>query len=891
MLDLQKHYAITRKLAAEGMVLLKNQEQTLPLTPDRRVALVGKNCLNLVKGGGGSANVMAEYTRSLEDGLQEKAENGRVQFYKASVSLAAEDDYSVETLNRIARNADTAIVVFRRNGTEGGDRLLGENHAAKLEVGSYSGEQNSGTTMDDYENSVGYFYPSNAELQLFSNLERSNIQNVVVILNISASVELAFLEKFPKIKAILLSYLPGMESGTAIADVLCGDVNPSGRLVDTIAYDYTDYPTAVHFNDSKFYTEYQEGIYVGYRYFETFAPHRVLYPFGYGLSYTEFAFSNPGLKKFDGTITVSLTVENTGSLPGKEVVQIYIKAPKGHLPKPEIELKGYGKTKLLQPGEKAEIFVEFCLKDLASFDELGLLGHRGAWMLEQGNYQIFAGKNIRDLLPCGEISIESHTVAQQLSVRLQGQRYESKLSPITDSVSIDKGISLYDVSEGKATMADFIGQLTPEEMISLACGQESAFPMGTSGIGNLKSKGIPNPQTADGPAGIRRSVNTTCLPCGTLIACSWDAELQFHAGTVLGYEGYCTGVDILLAPSMNIHRNPLCGRNFEYLSEDPLITGKTAAALVRGMQSQGLCATIKHFAVNNAEYARKFTSSIVGERALREVYLKGFEIAVKEAKPCFIMTAYNRLNGLNTSANPQLLKGILREEWGYEGATMTDWRTLANLDDEILAGNNIKMPFGYPDQQAIALESYRSGKLTLADLQWNTYYVLNAVLKTRSFAQKDFGFVHHLKDQLTIPVLEANGLSTTRVRQILADGSWHLGGLGKDQRAQRTYAKYVIIAEHAGEYAVSFRASASKPGAQIWFYDGDDRKIAQVTLDSTDLENPTELETSIYLRKGTNTMKLVFACEPETEYPYSTKFFNVDDDMILTDITLTKVQG
>ena len=430
-----------------------------------------------------------------------------------------------------------------------------------------------------------------------------------------------------------------MECGTAIADVLCGDVNPSGKLVDTIVYDYADYPSANCFNYNKRETKYEEGIFVGYRYFETFAKDKVMYPFGFGLSYTEFEYSDYTFSVEKDTITVSVNVTNVGDLSGREVVQVYCAAPQGKLEKPAIELKGYAKTKELEKGETENVKVCF-----------------------------------------------------------------------------------YDVSEGKADLCQFINQMNVEELISLSLGQPLAFPEGTSGVGNLKKYGVPNPQTADGPVGIRRSVNTTCFPCATLIACSWDSELQYAMGAAMGYEGYSTGIDVLLGPAMNIHRNPLGGRCFEYFSEDPLITGKAAAALVNGMQSQGLCATIKHFAANNCEDFRNINNSIVEERALREIYLKGFEIAVKESNPAYIMTSYNLLNGEHISANAQLLRGVLRDEWKYEGATMTDWRNGVPLTSEIIAGNNIKMPFGYPDEGEKVLQAYKNGQISLSILRENAYY-------------------------------------------------------------------------------------------------------------------------------------------------------------------------
>lgn len=800
-------------------------------------------------------------------------------FCKESVSLVEEDCYKIATLNKLAQKIDTAIVTYRRYGTEEKDRIL-----------------DGGENPDEwYEEHVGYFYPSKKELQLFEQLEKSDIQNVVLILNVSSTVDFSFIEKFPKIKSVLLTYLPGLEGGTAIADVLCGDVNPSGRLVDTIAYRYEDYPSSENFNSHERYTEYKEGIYVGYRYFETFAKEKVLYPFGYGLSYTEFEFINPSLEICGEKIKASVTIKNTGCVFGREVVQLYVKAPENQLPKPVIELKGFAKTKGLAPGETEKITITFDKKEMASFDDAGITGFPSAWVMEMGNYSVYVGKHIRDLYLCGEYVQEETVVTEQLSARFRGERYEDTCSLLTEDFGNDKGYLLHDVSEGKITMEEFVGQLTVDEMISLASCQPPAFPQGTGGIGNLKSKGIPNPQTADGPAGIRRSVNTTCFPCGTLLATSWDTELQYAMGSVLGEEGYCTEVDIILAPAMNIHRNPLCGRNFEYLSEDPVVTGKTAAAIVRGIQSEGMCATIKHFAVNNCEYNRKVNDSIVDERTLREIYLRGFQIAIKDSNPAFVMTSYNRLNGKNTSVHAQLLNGVLRDEWKYEGAVMTDWRNYADLDDEIIAGNNVKMPFGYPDQIEKARNSFAVGKLTLAQLQRNSYYVLKAIMKTRSFQQKDFGKKHVMTEQtLKISAIDAECMSGTMVRQaVREDGKEYLYHLNIDVRAQRTYVDYKIVVNEAGNYKVSAEFSTDCPEFEIWYMNKRNECLGVAKCDMAKKPDIWYMTTtSVLLKKGENTLRVVFVQEPDKTYElrqnWDLMYVDLDEDIKLVELTIEK---
>ena len=889
MFDISENYKVSRKLASQGMVLLKNSDKVLPFKNNDRVGLIGKECLDLIKGGGGSAAVQTEYTKSLQQGLIEKANENKFYLYEKSISIADvtdTDKYTVSLLNDLAENFETAVVVFKRNGSEGTDRKLGELSFLDMDDNAYSGEDDT-KVIDSYEKEVGYFYPSKSELTLFNNIEKSSIKNVVLILNISSTVDISFVEKYPKIKAVLLAYLPGMESGTAIADVLCGDVNPSGKLVDTIAYSYEDYPTANYFNHNPDITEYKEGIYVGYRYFETFAKEKVMYPFGFGLSYTDFEYSNCFYTKKDDIVTLSVDVKNVGSVSGREVVEAYVSAPKGKLQKPAIELKGFYKTKELAPNETERVEICFTLEDMTSFDDVGVTGFKAAWVLENGEYGLFVGKSVRELYSCGTINIEETLNLKQLQIRFDGSEYVYSKKADTLKEYAEHNSSFYDVAEGKISLEDFINGLTVKELVHLSGGQPPAFPLGTAGVGNLKKYDIPNPQTADGPAGIRRSVNCTCFPCGTLIACSWDSDLQYRMGKALGYEGYNTGVDILLAPSMNIHRNPLGGRNFEYLSEDPLVTGKTASAIVKGVQSEGLCATIKHFAANNCEYYRRTNNSVVGERALREVYLKGFEIAIRESNPDFVMSSYNLLNGLHTSANAQLLRGVLRDEWGYEGAVMTDWRNGVPLLDEIISGNNIKMPFGFPDELQKVMNAYDDGKISIDILRENAFYVLKAVMKTRSFKQKDFGKKHILDKKLEISAIDVNGLSSTRVHQSLNNGEWYLHSLGKDQRRQRTFIYYVIDAKQNGEYKITCKVSANCPNAEIWFYTADEIKLGTVKLKDISDENEWyEVTTDIKLNEGENILKLVFADEPDKEYDFCDFGYVEEGDIRLAKLVL-----
>lgn len=843
MFDLKKNYEISRKLAAQGMVLLKNEEKTLPIPKNERIGIIGKECLNLIKGGGGSGNVKCEYVKSFADGLKEKEKEGKLVFEESSLHIAENtEEYDVCTLNRIAAVTDKVILTLQSLGTEGEDRK-----------------------PEDFD-------PTKEKLELLQKIQESEIESVILVLNFANIVNLSFLEGFEKIKAILFASMPGMECGSAIMDVLCGDVNPSGKLVDTIAKEYRDYPSAEWFDYDPRKTEYKEGIYVGYRYFETFAKEKVLYPFGYGLSYTEFKYGNYSYEEESGKIKICVDVTNIGKYPGREVVQAYCASPQGKLPKPAVELKGYGKTKELKPGEMERITIYFSVKDMASYDTDGVTGYEAAWVLEKGDYRIYVGKSVRERYLCGAYHVGQTRVAKQLRNRFAGEKYILQPKRFLDEIYENKQkVTLYDVKEGKAKLEELIEQMSPEELVGLSLGQPIAFPMGTSGIGNLKKYGIPNPQTADGPVGVRRSVNTTCFPCSTLIACSWDHELQYAMGAAMGYEGYSTGIDILLGPAMNIHRDPLAGRNYEYFSEDPLISGKTAAAIVNGLQSEGLCATLKHFAVNNCEYYRNINNSIVDERTIREIYLKGFEIAVKESNPAFIMTSYNLLNGEHTSANAQLMRGILRDEWEYEGATMTDWRNGVSLVDEVLAGNNIKMPFGYPDEGEKVLEAYRDGRIPLWVLRENAFYVVGSILKTRSFLQQDFGIIHKQEGlEMEIPVMEVNGLASSRINHAAReDGTEYLWQLNREQRNQRSFVYYVLDMQKEGNYLVTAEIKTNCPETQIWFYDENEKRLGTAYCTAAvEEEQWYTVEANIQLHEGENLLKLVFANEPYKDYEY-----------------------
>ena len=758
----EEHILLSRKAAAEGMVLLKNEKSILPFEKGTRLALFGKGSVDYVKGGGGSGDVTTAYVRSLQDGLEIKEEEGKVQvlaslgkFYRENVSaqyaggiqpgMTAEPEIPCDLLEKAKAWADAAVISICRFSGEGWDR--------------------KGIPGD------GDFYLTREEQNMVDTVT-ANFEKVVVVLNVGGMVDTSWFCNSEKIQGVLLAWQGGMEGGLAAADLLCGDVNPSGKLTDTFARTFDDYPSSAGFNESEDYVDYTEDIYVGYRYFETIpgAAEKVNYPFGFGLSYTEFAIEPLRAGEEDGTICVDVRVTNMGSRAGKEVVQLYYRAPQGVLGKPLEVLGAFAKTELLGAGQSQVLRLKMPVNAMASYDDLGKI-QASAYVLEAGNYSFRIGNSVRNTVKldyeyqaaqtvvieqlerkCAPAALKSRLLADGSYEELPqgGDVYEKNrlipqdidtlegVEPDVQGITYQEKkewrnadrITLEDVAEGKADLRRLLAQLSDRELAGLLGGQVNTGTANTYGMGNLPAYGIPNIMTADGPAGLRIreecGVYTTAWPCATLLACTWNPEMVFEAGAAGAAEVKENNIGVWLTPAMNIHRSPLCGRNFEYYSEDPLVSGKMGAAMIRGIQSQHIGASMKHFCCNNKETNRKDSDSRVSERALREIYLKGFEIAVKEAQPWTVMTSYNLMNGYPTSCNPELLNGILREEWGFEGMVTTDWWNHAEHYLEVKAGGDIKMGCGYPDR---ILEAKEKGFVSREEMEKCAERILGMILK------------------------------------------------------------------------------------------------------------------------------------------------------------------
>ncbi|MBQ5332520.1 MAG: fibronectin type III-like domain-contianing protein, partial [Oscillospiraceae bacterium] len=594
-------------------------------------------------------------------------------------------------------------------------------------------------------------------------------------------IDMSFVEKYSP-DAVLYIWQGGMVGGLGTADVLTGKVSPSGKLPDTIARSVSDHPSDKYFGDNE-RNFYAEDIYVGYRYFETFAPEKVMYPFGFGLSYTEFEIKPVSSQIYSDKAELTVSVKNIGDRSGKEVVQLYAGAPQGKLGKPEKVLCGFEKTRLLAPSETQEITFEIKFSDLASYDDSGASGHRFCYVLEKGEYKLFCGTDVRSCVEYLSFDIPETKAVKQLKQAMAPVIPFKRMRPVSENGRLcvkyedvplseineserrmnsipkeipytgDRGIKLSDVINGKSSLEEFIAQLSDYDLSCIIRGEGMGSPKVTAGTAaafggvsdSLSAMGIPCGCCSDGPSGMRLDCGTKAfsLPNGTLIASTFNKPLVSELFEYMGREMSANKVDCLLGPGMNIHRHPLNGRNFEYFSEDPYLTGIIAAAELKGLHSEGVTGTIKHFCGNNQETNRHYLDSAVSERALREIYLKGFEIAVSEGGADSIMTSYNSVNGLWSAGNYDLCTTILRNEWGFKGFVMTDW--WANINERGMAvdkSNFAAMAKAQNDVYMVCadggnnndntLSSLESGSLTRAELQRNALNICSFLLNTHA---------------------------------------------------------------------------------------------------------------------------------------------------------------
>lgn len=763
ILDWNKYIEASARAVSGGVVMLKN-DGALPLKKGGTAAVFGRIQLHYYKSGTGSGGMVnVSKVTGITDGLLEagyRLDEELLRIYREWDSehpfdrgegwggepwSQKEMPLTDEIVSRAAAAADTALIVI--------GRTAGEEMDNKQEKGAF----------------------------LLSDLEEDMLKRVtsafsktVVLLNTAGLIDMSFIDRYP-VSAVMYVWQGGMVGGTGTAAVLTGEVSPSGKLPDTIAYSISDYPSDKFFGSGD-QDCYGEDIYVGYRYFETFARDRVRFPFGYGLSYTTFSVTADGTADDSGA-HISVTVTNTGSVPGREVVQVYCAAPQGKLGKPARALCGFEKTRTLLPGESQTLSISVPFAAVASYDDSGVTGHRYCWLLEAGEYRFFAGTDVRSAEQCLSTKLSEAVVKQCSSVLAPVMEFSrmkndngtlaTEKVPLTpdplphDHAELpgelpqtgDRGIKLADVYNGKNTLEEFTAQLSDYDLSCIIRGEGMGSPKVTAGTAAafggvsepLRNMGVPCGCCSDGPSGMRLDCGTKAfsLPNGTLLASTFDREMMTELFSYMGLEMHANRVDCLLGPGMNIHRHPLNGRNFEYFSEDPFLTGEIAAAELHGMHSAGVTGTIKHFCGNNRETRRHFLDSVISERALREIYLRGFEIAIKKGGAKSVMTTYGQVNGVWTAGNYDLNTRLLREDWGYDGFTMTDWWANINRRGQApdksdfaamaMAQNDVYMVTADGAECCDnTLDSLERGELTRGELQRNAMNILRFLLGTHA---------------------------------------------------------------------------------------------------------------------------------------------------------------
>ena len=828
---------LSKEAAEEGMVLLENENQALPLSQGSKAALFGTGSYGTIKGGTGSGDVYNRYTISVYDALTSTYNISNMAWwgeylktFEEKKAQAAEEkkdnDYVKYTQGRFG-GADSFLAI---------DQALTQSDMDKAKAGGvttafYTVSRVSGEGAD---RTIGKGDYELSEVE-YNNIKliAKNFDKCVVLLNVGGVVDTKFFSEIEGVDGLVLMSQAGMEGGNALADILTGKTTPSGKLTDTWAKNYSDYPAATTIGDNdgdNKQEDYKEGIYVGYRYFDTFniTP---AYEFGYGKSYTSFDVEPLTVAADENNVSVTVNVTNTGdTYSGKEVVEVYFSAPDGSIEKPYQELAGFAKTDNLAPGESQKLTVTYKTTEMSSYDEA-----KAAYVMEDGDYIVRVGDSSRNTKVAGVLTLDKDVVTEQLSNQLTldknwkdlsktgktpysykdeaaqikaaarialpsakiktennaskidekkvttyltadaAKDYKAAENEVVETVdAVPANTKLIDVYDGKVSMESFVASLDDTQLANLANGISGASTSGdtwgadansvTGAAGEtsqlyFNSLGIPNTVEADGPAGIRVTAETTdkdgnavynyCIafPIGTLLAQTWNTDLVNRVGKAIGEEMVEIGVTLWLAPGMNIHRDPLCGRNFEYYSEDPALTGYVGSAITAGVQSnKGVGVTIKHYITNNQETNRSAVNTSVSERTLREIYLKGFEMVVKSAQPMAIMSSYNKVNGTYACENFDLLTSVPRGEWGFDGMVMTDWGAgnRAGVDTMMHAGNDLVMPGRTQDRMIAALQGNPVGTtadpnldkaLVRGDIQKCVSRVLTMIMRSSQFGK------------------------------------------------------------------------------------------------------------------------------------------------------------
>ena len=845
---------VSQAAAAEGMVLLKNEEETLPLLYDQNVALLGNAVINLVDGASGSANVNNATTINLLEGMLKKQGENKVKLNAALVEAYSKNAGYIPTLDELKeykKESDVAVYTVTRQSRDGVDR----------------------------DDKMGDYYLSEQENTDIKNLIEAGFKDIVVVVNSGNIIDTSKLLSYDEVKAILFAWLPGQYGGAAIADILVGDITPSGKLADTLAKRYKDYPTFSTFSENKNYVEYEEDIFVGYRYFETFDPtySKVNFEFGFGLSYTTFEYSDVEFEFTEDEVIVTCTITNTGKYIGKETAQLYFAAsPYGELGTAARELCAFAKTRWLYPGESDTLTMTVDMEQLASYDDTGKI-QKSAYIIEAGDYEFFLGSSIKQAQESGLgyiFEIEENIIVEQLSEQMKARLLKQRLladgsyeniyseheivAPTikTDWVCVEAPTNVVvfdDLRTDPSKMGQFLAQLSVEKLVRIVYSHAAKVGGAESTLEPDNTLGLPYTTTADGTAGLRLDANTTEYPVAAALACTWNTNLLGRIGTEVALEAKKHDIQYWLAPSVNIHRDPLSGANFESFSEDPYLSGMLASAIISSVQENGVGCAIKHLVGNEKETNRTKSDTRVSERALREIYLEPFRIAVEEANPWLIMTSYNLVNGVKTSTNQDLLINILRGEWKYDGVICTDNKNNTTLINELIAGSDLKLPTG--DRNA-TIQAVTDGVLTRALVEEHAARVLNLVLKTGKTTGIESAIRINADAESTFRsedfVSKSDGISL----EDCSEGGKNTAANSKDQ-----FLVYNVIVGADGEYEVVVRVASPEGNGKFDFYI-DNKKIASFDNDTNtggwqtwdDSTNTVKLN----LTKGHHTLKILF---------------------------------
>ena len=738
------HDEIALQAAREGIVLLKNENHVLPLNKDAVLNCFGaaQHCFRNTSTGASLINPrwQANFHQAIKEHSSFVVNEEVSKIYHCLKDVTP----TMELLEGAIAKNDTAVVLISRT----------------------SGE------FKDNKPCKGGYYLTDGERVMLQKVAEA-FTKTVAILNTGYPIEMGWIEEYG-IDAVIYTGFAGQAASYALLEILDGRTNPSGKLPDTFAIDYYDYPSAKNFinfaeedelpgeKDYGVHLYYEEDIYVGYRYFDTFGK-RPAYCFGHGLSYTDFEITFGDINWDGKSVSVAASVKNIGNIPGKEVVQFYISAPDRRLEKPAKVLVAFEKTQLLNPGDSETLTLTAKAIDFASFDEV-----HTAFILEAGEYQVMVGNSLDTAKLVGIFGIGAEVVLRKtcninppveefhrISKADPEIRGNSKIVPLEKRISIPavrpvyapkplptyngKKITFPELKANHGLLDSFVAQMTDEELCRLnVCGGANWYlPWDDGSAGKtvlMRKYKLPSIRVSDGNTGLNLKKPNIGMPSSTVMAATFNKDLAYEVGKAIGEESRENGIAVNLGPGMNIHRNILNGRHPEYFSEDPVLAGTMAGYHGKGLVAAGTGCTYKHLYCNNSDTSRKASHSIVSQRAMHEIYYKVFEVAISVHMPTCVMTSYNAVNGIYPAENAQVMQDLVRGEWGFEGLIMTDWGTYDTVDPvEMVKAGNCWLTEGSPKYSKILAKAVREGRLSRSVLENNVRYLIELLLKKHSW--------------------------------------------------------------------------------------------------------------------------------------------------------------